>query len=1147
MSWTWSSNRHQRETIEELAEGFQRALLELIAHCRSRKSSSFTPSDFAAAQLSQSELDLLLDDLNENDKLAPNGLSDICGLSPMQEGMLFESLLAPDIGRYVVQVCFSMQPSIDIGVFRKCWAYVIERHSILRTSFYWDKIAVPAQLEWRQIEVPFECLDWLGLSGGAQQEQWSSLLSADRKRGFDLASPPPMRLTLVRTSENACRFLWSFHHILLDGWSTFSILKEVFSFYEAFSQGRELQLPRSRNYKDYISWLQEKDLASAESFWREKLSGFTAPTQLRVSGGRKEQAGGGVEAEAGHNVVSIRLSEERAAEVRGFARRRQLTLNTLAQGAWAILLSRYSGVEDVLFGATVSGRSEGLAGIEEMAGLFINTLPVRVRARPDHGVVKWLKQLQEYNVEMMRFEYSPLVQVQGWSDVPRGQQLFETILVFENYPINNSFIDNKGQILIDEFESYDDTNYALVFLVDAYKDVVLNLRYDRNHFSADVIQRMLEHLRILLEGMAADPEGRLGDLPIMSEVEREQVLVKWNETEREYPRDKCVHQLFEEQVERGPDAVAVVFGDEMLSYGELNRRANQLAHYLRGLGVGPEVRVALCLGRKLEAVVGILGILKAGGAYLPIEPEQPAARLAGLLDDAQAPVALTEEAVRDRLQAHLAQVLSLDGDWEEIATQSRANPARIVKPANAAYVIYTSGSTGRPKGVEIEHRQLVHYIEAITEGLELSAGMKMALVSTFAADLGHTVLFPALGVGGELHVIDREEVLSGSALGEYFERKEIDVVKLTPSHLRALLEGGGRGVVPRRLVALGGEACGWELVEQVQQLRPECRVVNHYGPTENTVGGIMREVGACAEGERSVSVPLGRPLRNVRAYVLDRSGEPAPVGVCGELYLGGKGVGRGYVNEAPWTAERFVPDPFSGVDGGRMYRTGDQVRWSGDGELEFLGRVDQQVKIRGYRIEPGEIEAVLREHAGVRQSAVVAHETESGEKQLIGYVAGGEAAGGLSAEQVREYLAGLLPGYMVPGRIVVMDTLPLTPNGKLNRRALPFPDGHWHEAEGGYEAPRTAVEGKLAEIWGQLLHQERVGIHDNFFALGGHSLILTRLSSKIAGEFGVKPTLRDLFDATTIVKMTILIANLQLSAMSPDDLFTLIQTLPNAN
>ena len=649
-------------------------------------------------------------------------------------------------------------------------------------------------------------------------------------------------------------------------------------------------------------------------------------------------------------------------------------------------------------------------------------------------------------------------------------------------------------------------------VLDAEEGLVATLLYRAALFDAGTVERMAAHLEVLLAAMAADPEARLSAPPLLRGAERVQVLESWNATAVEVPTGDPVHRLIEAWARRTPDAPALADEAGTLTYAELERAANRVAHALLRRGVGAEARVGVLLERSAGQVVALLGVLKAGAACVPLDPSTPPERLAAVLEDAGVSVLLTGSArALPQLRAGL---LRLDPEAAEVAGESAGSPRVAVEAESAAYLIYTSGSTGHPKGVMVEHRQLASYVHAIVARLGLHAGMRHALVSTPAADLGNTVLYPALCTGGTLHVFSQESATSGERFAASMRRHGIDVLKVVPSHLAALLEGtGGTEGLPLRLLVLGGEASQAEWVRELRERAPEMAVVNHYGPTETTVGVLTHRAGE--GGERGETVPLGRPLDRTRVYVLDRWGGAVPVGVAGELYVGGAQVARGYVGRPEQTAERFVPDELGRERGGRLYRTGDRVRWRATGELEYLGRVDEQVKVRGFRVEPGEIESVLRTHPDVRAAVVTVREDAAGQKRLVAYVVPAEGAQ-VATAVLRAHLSGRLPEYMMPGAYVALESVPLTPNGKVDRRALPAPG---HGAAGAYAAPRTAVEEVLSGIWASVLGVERVGVEEGFFELGGHSLLAMQVVSRARQALGVEVPLRALFEAPTVAAL----------------------------
>jgi amino acid adenylation domain-containing protein len=755
--------------------------------------------------------------------------------------------------------------------------------------------------------------------------------------------------------------------------------------------------------------------------------------------------------------------------------------------------------------------------IESMIGLFINVLPVRVRVRSEESIGPYLKNLQQHQSEARQYEYSPLAKVQGWSEV-RGAALFETLVTFENYPIDEAISRQiASKIEIRDIQTFETSTYPLAIIVVPGEELVLSLSYTRQIFDTQVIETLLGRLIVVLEAMADGSRQSIGCLPLLTAAEREQVLREWNRTESER-QPRCAHELVEDQVERTPGRIAVVCGGESLSYEELNRRARRVAHSLIQLGAGPEVPVAICLERSAEMLVAMFGIWKAGGAYVPLEPNQPVERLRGILKESAAPVLVTGKrllAGRPVLEADGIEVLIIDELFPAPGERpDQCEPERGARPENTAYILYTSGSTGQPKGVMVQHGSVENYLRCCLENYPLAEGCGSVWHTSVAFDLSVTSLWTPLVSGKAVYIVKGEgsgveglrQILEGE--GEGFS-----VLKLSPAHLTMLMSvGGGRRLRTGALV-VGGEALSGAAVRGWREAQGWTRIFNEYGPTEATVGCCVYEVGRECEGEW---VPIGRPLGNFRSYVLDEGMEPVGVGMKGELYIGGAGLARGYLKRADLTAERFVPDPY-GVAGDRLYRTGDQVRWRADGELEYLGRIDQQVKLRGYRVELGEIEAALVGQESVAQAVVVLREDRPGDQRLVAYVTPRES---ITSHELREALQERLPDYMLPSAYVLLDSMPLTRHGKIDRSALMAPAAERLSDANSRSIKRTPTEELLTQIWEQVLGVNHVGIDDDFFELGGHSLLATQIAFRISDAFHLDVSLRLILDGRTIAQLS---------------------------
>ncbi len=1031
-----------------------------------------------------------------------NNIDDLYELSPMQQGMLFHTLYAPESEVYFEQLLCILSGELNFTAFQQAWEQVVARHPVLRSSFYWEEIEKPLQMVSKQVDLPWEKLDWRNFTLDEQQRQLEDFLSSDRQKGFELDVAPLMRFTVIWLGDYTYQFIWSHHHILFDGWSMQIILEEVLAFYEAHQRGEHLRLQPVRLYREYINWLQQQDIVQAKNFWQETLQGFETPTPLRVDKSTLDKS----RQQPTYDEKLFQLSQTVTEKLQCAVRKHHLTLNNLVQGAWALLLSGYSGESDVVFGATVSGRPPTLAGVDSMVGLLINTLPIRVQITANAEFLPWLKQLQSQAFEQEQYAYYSLAEIQRLSDIPPGMPLFESLLVFENYPLDSAEQDTKKTLEISHLRCLERTNYPLTLVVNPESQLSGRIVYDTSRFEQETIARMNGHFQTLLASIVAKPQPRVQELSLVSATEQHQLLVEWNNTQSEYPQDQCIDQLFEAQVERTPDAIALVFEKQQLTYQELNSRANQLAHYLRGLGVGTETLVGICVERSIEMVVGLLGILKAGGAYVPLDPTYPQERLALILSDAQLQVLLTSEKLIAILPKHNALVVLLDRAGQAISQEKQYNVIKNTKPTNLAYILYTSGSTGQPKGVAVEHRSTVNFLHWAHEvyTLEQIAGVLASTSINF--DLSVFELFVPLCWGGR--VILAENALHLPTLPD---AKNITLINTVPSAITELLRING---IPDRvrIFNLAGEPLSHQLVQQLYQHYPSSQVFNLYGPTEATTYATFTLVQKAG----SKSPTIGRPLANTQVYILDSHLQPVPIGVVGELYIGGAGLARHYLHRPDLTSEKFIFNPFSNQLDARLYKTGDLARYLSDGNIEFLGRRDHQVKIRGFRIELLEIEAVLAQHPMVQETMVLVREYAT-EQRLVAYVVPQQEPPVPST--LRNFLKEKLPEYMIPVAFVFLEAFPLTPNGKRDRRALPTPDISQRSIEVDFVPPRTPTEHELASIWLEVLRLKQVGVQDNFFELGGHSLLGIEVISQLREAFSLDFPLRYLFENPTIAEL----------------------------
>ena len=1047
--------------------------------------------------------------------MSKKNIEDIYALSPVQQGMLFHSLSAPETGIYVEQLVCTLDGDLDVAAFERAWTAVLGRHVVLRTLFVWNRGEKPLQVVRRSVGLPFEQYDWRDLSHAEQERRLDALLEKDRRRGFNLSEAPLMRLALVRTGTEHFQLLWTSHHLILDGWSLPLVLKEVFDFYEAFLQGRELRLKPARPFRDYIAWLKRQDLSQAERYWRETLRGFTQPTPLIPDRSIDESE----YARTTFAEQQEQLPRHLTDALHSLARQHHLTLSTLAQGAWALLLSRYSGESDVVFGVTVSGRAANLEGVESMVGLLINTLPLRMRVMGEEPLLSWLKEVQKRQGELVQYEYSPLAQVRNWSDVPRGIDLFHSIHVFENYPLDPAVFGRHGGIRIIDVRALEQNNYPLTIAVmpsgEMSAEMSLHIAYDTRRFGAITVERMLGHMRSLLEGIASNPDRRIHELPWLTEAETNFLLKDCNRTRSVRRKERRVHELFEAQAERTPDALALISEQERLTYEELNQRANQLAHYLRGLGVTSQIRVGLVLERSTELVVSLLAVWKAGGTYVPLDPSYPGARLAHIIADAQPRVLLTERRLLKTLPETRAQVICLDTQREIISQQSAKLLCNALEMDGLAYVIYTSGSTGKPKGVIVGHRALSNHLQWMADEFPLSESDRVLQKYSISFDTSVLEMCYPLLCGAALVFAKRGGEYDARYLLDLMEKQEVTAIDVVPSTLKALVADAG---IERchhlRQITCGGEALDPYLIQRVFELLGEVTLANMYGPTETTIGATFHR----CNGEASLkSVPIGRPISNTEIYVLGHELTPVPVGVAGEIYIGGFGLALGYLNHPDLTAERFLSNPFSEERGSRLYKTGDMGRYRADGSLEFLGRCDEQLKVHGFRIEPGEIETLLKRHPAIRDALVMAREDHVGRNRLVSYVLWRDGAE-VSIGELRKFLQEELPDQLIPAVFIKLKEWPLTANGKIDRLALPPLDGARPQLEPAYLPPRNETERTLAEIWSRALGLDHVGISDNFFELGGDSIISLQIVGR-ASQAGLVITPEQLFQHPTIAAL----------------------------
>ena len=1136
LRWTFSRERHDQQVIRDLAEAYLAELHSLIAHCLQDDAGGLTPSDFPLAHLTQVQLDAL--------PVPASAIEDVYPLTPMQEGLLLHTLLEPGTGLYYMQDRYRINSALDPERFAQAWQAVIARHEALRASFCWNVGEDMLQVIHKPGSTPIEYLDWSADPQDEQEPRLQALLKAEREAGFDLLNQAPFHLRLIRVGEARYWFMMSNHHILIDAWCRSLLMNDFFDIYTALGEGHDAQLATPPRYRDYIAWLQRQDLNEARQWWQQNLQGFERATPIPSDRPfLREHAGG-----SGGMVVGdcyTRLDARDGAQLRELAQAHQLTVNTFAQAAWALVLRRLSGDRDVLFGVTVAGRPVDMPEMQRTVGLFINSIALRVKL-PEDGqtcsVREWLSALLDSNMQLREYEYLPLVTIQEHSELPKGQPLFDSLFVFENAPVEVSVLDRAQSLNATSDSGRTHTNFPLTAVCYPGDDLGLHLSYDQRYFDESTVQGMLAEFKRLLLALVQGFHGDMAELPLIGEQEREFLVEGCNQSAHAYRLERSYIELFEEQVAQHPQRIAASCLDQQWSYDELNRRSNGLGHALIAAGVGLDQPVALLAERGLDLLGMIIGSFKAGAGYLPLDPGLPGPRLSRIIGMSRTPLLVCTEACREQaielLEGFDCQLLV----WEEIPARGE-NPGVYSGPDNLAYVIYTSGSTGLPKGVMVEQRGMLNNQLSKVPYLSLSDADVIAQTASQSFDISVWQFLAAPLFGARVDIVPPAIAHDPQGLLAHVQTQGITVLESVPSLIQGMLAQERISLDGLRWMLPTGEAMPPELAHQWLLRYPQIGLVNAYGPAECSDDVAFFRVDLAST--RGTYLPIGTPTDNNRLYLLDGALELVPQGAVGELCVAGTGVGRGYVSDPLRTAPVFVPNPF-GAPGERLYRTGDLARRRSDGVLEYVGRIDHQVKIRGYRIELGEIEARLHEQPHVRDAAVGVQEGANG-KHLVGYLVAADATLEPSEhlERIKQRLRAELPEYMVPLHWLWLDRLPLNANGKLDRKALPALEiGQLHNQD--YVAPRTELETTLAAIWAEVLKVERVGVQDNFFELGGHSLLATQIASRVQKTLQRDVPLRAMFECSTVAELAGYIEGLagnEISAEKVDRLSDLMAEL----
>lgn len=1042
-----------------------------------------------------------------------NQNTEVSRLSPQQKRLWLSQQDGPACR---AQCAVLLEGDLKREVLKEALQQIVNRHEILRTTFHRQpEMKIPLQVVADRGAPSWHSVDLNGCGSPQQKAKIEELFEEEKRRPFDFGRGPLLRLSLLALAPHKHCLLLSLPGLCADARTLKNLVAEISGCYAACAQDEELP-DDPLQYADFSEWQHEllaaddKQAERGGAYWEKQEDG----SALRAVKLPFEGDPGTLE-NFEPDLIDLRIDTGTLAQIEAVAGKSETSAAVILQTCWQMLLWRLTGQSEVE--VVVGFDNRKYEETHDALGPYAKWLPVRCHfaanltfreivgrvAESVRDAHKW----QEYFTP----EPSGRAVVNG-SDVPVSFEFAEQVAKHSAAGIWFS---------LDRQNTCGEGFKIKLSCVRAGDRLAAEIHYDPRFFERDDVRRIAACFETLLESALDDPGAAADELEMLSETDRHQLLVAFNQTTAEYPHDKCIHELFEQQAERTPDSTAVVSGDGRLTYAELNARANQLARTLRRRGVGPDVRVGLLVERSVEMLVGLLGILKAGGAYVPLNPEHPKARLAHQLAETQSPVLITQEKLLGGLPDFAGEVICLDRDRAPIEAEETSNVESAAAPQHLVYVIYTSGSTGVPKGTAISHQSLVNYTHAMCRILqpeESSAGgpLHFAVVSTISADLGNTCIFPSLVSGGCLHLIAYETAMDGRLFADYVSRHPVDVLKIVPSHLSALLASREKvNILPRKYLIVGGETLSFDLLRRIAETPGSCQIINHYGPTETTVGSLTLSLGQNGVNARtSASVPVGRPIANTEVYILDEHLGPVAVGTPGQLYIGGAGLARGYLNQPQQTAERFIPHPFSaGDDNARLYKTGDVARYLPDGNVEFLGRLDTQVKIRGYRVELEEIEAVLRQHAAVREAIVLAREDEPGHRRLVAYVVA-HRKNALTVGELRSFLKEKLPEYMLPAAFALLDALPLTANGKVDRCQLPAPEEIRPESD--YVAPRTEVERTVARIWQEALHVEKVGVDDNFFDLGGHSLLVVMVNDKLRGMFDRDIPVVDMFDHPTV-------------------------------
>ena len=1094
----YNKTEYEEDSINKLLKKYKKSLERITTHCINKKETEMTPSDFSSSNIDSNTI------ASVYSKYGMNNVKDIYSLSPMQEGMLFHHVMDKKSSAYFEQVSMDINGELNLNLVEKSFNKLIKKYDVLRTVFIYEEVEKPRQvlLKARNTHVNYEDISSIKEE---KDKIVKEIEQKDRENGFDLTKDIPMRITIIKTNDKKYRLIWSFHHIIMDGWCLGIIMKYFTEFYVSFKRGEEVKLESVTPYSQYIKWLETKDEEEGIKYWKEYLEEYEG--QVSLPGAYNK-----IDKKYKSEEYKISIESHKTEQLSNIAKKNNVTMNTIFEVLWGILLSRYNNTNDVVYGTAVAGRPAEILNVEEMVGLFINTVPVRIKHNEEETFQELINRTQIKGVKAREYDYISLAKIQRNSGLK--QDLINHVIAFENYPIEESMMEGYDDELgykVEGIEFFQHTNYDFGIIIAPGNNLDISFKYNSCKYDKRSIERMSKHLQKIINQVIDNDEIKITDIDILTEEENREILFGFNNTKEKYSKDKTIQELFEEQVKRTPDNIAVVYGNKRLTYRELNERANSLARLLREEGVKEESIVGIMVERSLEMVVGILGILKAGGAYLPIDPNYPKERIQYLIKDSQSKILLVQDKTIENLDG--VKILNLEGC--NINDYDKSNLKNINKSSDLAYVIYTSGSTGKPKGVMIEHQSLVNRLGWMQKQYTLRQEDVILQKTTYTFDVSVWELFwwgiygASVCLLGPNHEKEPEKIL------EAIEKENITVMHFVPSMLSGFLKYIEETDMESRKTKLrqvftSGEALQINQVKDFYKYFSDVKLSNLYGPTEATIDVTYYD---CENKEYYDAIPIGRAIDNTQIYIIDKSQRLSPIGVAGELCISGDGLARGYLNREGLTKEKFVDNPFA--DGEKMYKTGDLARWLIDGNIEYLGRIDHQVKIRGYRIELGEIENELLKHERIKEAVVIEGTDKNGSKYLCGYIV---ADKDLVISQIREYLGSKLPQYMIPAYFVMIDKMPLTSNGKIDRKSLPKLDESI-ESEAEYEEARNEKEEKLIKVWEEVLTRSGIGINDNFFEIGGDSIKAIQIAARLQ-RYNLKLEIGDLFKYPTIKQLS---------------------------